>query len=122
MRDEDQLGYLNDPPYIALHFNPRFPEFFADERDKKRVVVRNSRYRGVWGQEEREPNYFNPLLEGKDFDLKISVNYSSYSVIINGVHFCNFSHRYPYQDVSWIQVIGDVTVKKFQFRSDQFRA
>ncbi|KAG7324109.1 hypothetical protein KOW79_012125 [Hemibagrus wyckioides] len=41
---------------LALHFNPRF----HDGDDKKPVLVCNSKWDGIWNQEQRETHTFQP--------------------------------------------------------------
>ncbi|XP_064157571.1 uncharacterized protein LOC135235715 [Anguilla rostrata] len=85
----------------ALHFNPRF--------EPEEVVVFNSFRNGSWEQEERPSEM--PFRKGEDFELFIFVTAEGYQVNVNGRQFHLFNHRMPVDQVSALNVVGDVSMK-----------
>ncbi len=64
-------GY-SDNDDIAFHFNPRFDT---------RIIVKNHRQNGQWGQEENQPfPSYMPLMPGSPIDLEIACNMDKYMV------------------------------------------
>jgi hypothetical protein len=90
---------------IALHFNPRFSDGF---------VVRNSRIKNNWCNEEREPNYL-PFEPNQEFNIIIAVEEKVYQILINGIHFIDFCHRLPFSKVNCIAIDGDVKIRSIQY-------
>lgn len=90
---------------IALHLNPRFSDGF---------VVRNSRIKNNWCNEEREPNYL-PLQPNQEFNIIIVVEEKVYQILINGIHFIDFDHRLPFSKVNCIAIDGDVKIRSIQY-------
>uniref|UniRef100_A0A0K0FH77 Galectin n=1 Tax=Strongyloides venezuelensis TaxID=75913 RepID=A0A0K0FH77_STRVS len=90
---------------IALHFNPRFDE---------KAVVRNNLQAGEWGNEEREGKM--PFEKGVGFDLKIVNEQFSFQVYVNGERFCTFAHRCDPNDISGLQIQGDIELTGIQIQ------
>ncbi|XP_041968790.1 galectin-7-like [Aricia agestis] len=95
-----QCGPNTDPrDDIALHLNFRFVEM---------CVVRNHLSTMNWGLEDTSGGM--PLARGQPFEALVLCEPQSMKVALNGVHFCEFPHRLPYQRVSHFTVDGDVMV------------
>ncbi|XP_030036543.1 galectin-4 isoform X2 [Manduca sexta] len=104
-----QCGPNTDPrDDIALHLNFRFMEM---------CVVRNHLTAMNWGVEETSGGM--PLSRGESFEALILCEPQSIKVALNGMHFCEFPHRVPYQRVSHITVDGDVMVQFIGFEGAQ---
>lgn len=85
---------------IALHLNPRLPQNY---------IVRNSKINGRWGKEETTASLPFKLKRGQQFAIQILVTNDSYLVSVNGLHFCQYAHRMPYQRVTCVQVRGSIS-------------
>ncbi|KAG5892447.1 hypothetical protein JTB14_009855 [Gonioctena quinquepunctata] len=86
---------------IALHINPRFAQ---------RYVVRNSRKRGYWGQEEvTSISNFN-LERNTVFEIEIFIGETHYLLGIDGKHIGAFPFRIPLMKVKLLQIDGRVDV------------
>ncbi|XP_050559730.1 galectin-4 [Spodoptera frugiperda] len=104
-----QCGPNTDPrDDIALHLNFRFVEM---------CVVRNHLTAMNWGVEET--NGGMPLSRGDSFEALILCEPQSLKVAVNGVHFCEFPHRIPFQRISHITVDGDVMIQLIAFEGAQ---
>ncbi|XP_061650406.1 galectin-3b isoform X13 [Phyllopteryx taeniolatus] len=89
---------------LAFHFNPRFNE------NGKKVIVRNSKIGGRWGNEERSLPRF-PFVAGQPFELRIECASNMFKVFVQGSHLLDFHHRLT--NVSQIQklaISNDVTL------------
>ncbi|XP_076463547.1 galectin-9-like [Babylonia areolata] len=75
---------------IAFHFNPRIDD---------NVVVRNTRRRGSWQEEERDAPISCPFKAGQKFTVRIMTTAESYNVMVNNSPFIRYNHRCPAQDV-----------------------
>jgi len=95
---------LTGPHGIALHLNPRF-----NQND----FVRNTCAHGSWGHEER--NGHNPFHQHQPFEVIISVETDRYRVAVNGHHVCDFNHRMPFNEVSHLEVKGDIALHRIVF-------
>lgn len=91
---------------VAFHFNPRYD-------CHPMTVVCNSFQHGGWGSEERQHNA--PIHQGQGFNLTITVRQHAYQVSINNVHFLEFRHRIPFQQVDTIKIGGKVEVSSISF-------
>lgn len=85
---------------IALHINPRLPQNY---------VVRNSKINERWGKEETTSALPFTLQRGDTFSIQILVTESEFLISINGKHFASYAHRLPYERITTLQVIGDVS-------------
>ncbi|CAJ0945871.1 unnamed protein product, partial [Mesorhabditis belari] len=90
---------------IALHLNPRFDE---------KAVVRNALAAGEWGNEEREGK--NPFEKGVGFDLAITNEPYAFQVFVNGERYCTFAHRSDPNDISGLQIAGDLELTGIQIQ------
>ncbi|CAH2987699.1 unnamed protein product [Chilo suppressalis] len=104
-----QCGPNTDPrDDIAMHLNFRFVEM---------CVVRNHLTAMDWGVEETAGGM--PLQRGEAFEALILCEPQSFKVALNGVHFCEFLHRVPFQRISHITVDGDVHIQFIGFEGAQ---
>ncbi|XP_047039479.1 galectin-4-like [Helicoverpa zea] len=104
-----QCGPNTDPrDDIALHLNFRFVEM---------VVVRNHLTAMNWGVEDT--NGGMPLHRGESFEALILCEPMSMKVALNGMHFCEFPHRIPFQRISHLTVDGDVMIQLIGFEGAQ---
>ncbi|XP_072124599.1 galectin-3b isoform X2 [Mobula birostris] len=92
---------------IVFHFNVRFRE-----GGNHQAVVRNSKIKDVWGNEERAiPNF--PFRKGEHFEILILGEPEQYKVAVNKQHFLEFKHRYKsLREVTKVSVYGDITLHK----------
>ncbi|GBP27137.1 Galectin-4 [Eumeta japonica] len=104
-----QCGPNTDPrDDIALHINFRFPEC---------CVVRNHLSTMSWGPEETAGGL--PINRGESFEALILCEPNSIKIALNGIHFCEFIHRLPYQRITHITVDGDVMLTFIGFEGAQ---
>ncbi|XP_050676667.1 galectin-4-like isoform X2 [Leptidea sinapis] len=104
-----QCGPNTDPrDDMALHLNFRFVEM---------CVVRNHLSSLSWGIEETSGGM--PLTRGDTFEALLLCEPQSIKVALNGVHFCEFPHRIPYQRISHLTVDGDVMINFIGFEGAQ---
>lgn len=54
------------------------------------------------------------LERGEQFSIQIMVTEEEYFISVNGLHFAQYKHRVPYQRVTCVQVVGDVTDVEIQ--------
>ncbi|XP_063836822.1 galectin-4-like isoform X2 [Ostrinia nubilalis] len=100
-----QCGPNTDPrDDIALHLNFRFVEM---------CVVRNHLSSMEWGVEETDGGI--PIRRGEPFEALLLCEPQSIKVALNGIHFCEFLHRTPFQRITHITVDGDVAVQFIGF-------
>ncbi|KAI1295332.1 Galectin-4 [Halotydeus destructor] len=91
---------------VAMHFNPRFDE---------KIVVRNSRFSGFWGEEHRLSPEF-PFAPGANFDMIIRIEGNRYLIAVNGQHFIEFFHRLmPLNTVNMLHIDGDLGITTIRF-------
>jgi len=86
------------PDNIPFHISIRF-----DERPK--VVVRNTKVDGAWGDEERDGDF--PFDELEKFEALILIERDEYKVAINGRHFTCYGHRVPFEDITHLRLKSD---------------
>ncbi|XP_022118966.2 galectin-5 [Pieris rapae] len=104
-----QCGPNTDPrDDIALHLNFRFIEM---------CIVRNHLTAMNWGMEETSGGM--PLVRGESFEALILCEPQSLKVAVNGVHFCEFPHRTPFQRISHLTIDGDVMINFIGFEGAQ---
>ena len=60
---------------IAFHFNPR---------QHSHSVVRNSKFEGAWGNEEKSETM--PFKSNNSYGIEINVDNEKYSVIVEGMY------------------------------------
>jgi hypothetical protein len=89
---------------IAFHFNPRLSE---------KVVVRNSKQGGNWGNEERDGG--QPFAKEKQFDVVIVSEGDALQVYVNGEHHSTFRNRIPAQQIDGLGIEGDLQLQAIAF-------
>lgn len=97
------LGHTHND--IALHVNPRLPQNF---------IVRNSKINGRWGHEENTSSLPFTLKRGQRFSIQILVTDDKYLISVNGLHYATYAHRIPYQRVTCVQIVGDISDVGFE--------
>uniref|UniRef100_A0A8D0CBW2 Galectin n=1 Tax=Salvator merianae TaxID=96440 RepID=A0A8D0CBW2_SALMN len=91
---------------IAFHLNPRFNE---------NVVVRNSKFNGSWGLEERNMPAGMPLFRGQSFTIWMLCEQQGFKVTINGQQQFSYNHRMSnLQGINQLEVEGDVMLTSIQ--------
>ncbi|VDM51989.1 unnamed protein product, partial [Angiostrongylus costaricensis] len=118
---------------IALHFNPRFDEKAYNCSGSRFVVkydvvtklkinvefffqavVRNALQANEWGNEEREGKM--PFEKGVGFDLAIKNESFAFQIFVNGERFTSFAHRSDPNDISGLQIQGDIELTGIQIQ------
>ncbi|EZA48981.1 hypothetical protein DMN91_011575 [Ooceraea biroi] len=90
------------PGNIALHFNPRLDRGY---------IVRNTRLRGTWEDEETcSPAGPSGCILRRNIyvHLMIFCTNDAFQIAVNGEHFCAFSYRSPLEDVTALEVNGTI--------------
>merc|ERR1712121_603265 len=95
----------NNSSDILFHFNPRF-----DQRE----IVRNARFSGSWGSEEKHGGMV--LNKIRRFQLQIIVEPQHYTVLIDGSSFCHFAHRAHIGLANTLTCDGNLTLNKVSYR------
>lgn len=89
---------------IAFYFAVRFAGYFD--------IVRSSRTKGSWRQDEKldnlvQDNVFNPLNKGADFKISIFVDFRKFFVMIDDKPFCSFLIRKDLKEIKRLNVLYD---------------
>lgn len=95
----------NETSDILLHLNPRFSQ---------RQIVRNARFNGVWGSEEKQGGM--GLTKNRRFVLQILVEHHQYSVKIDDKLYCTFGHRGHLGLANTLLCDGNMTLNKVSYR------
>ncbi|XP_060755532.1 galectin-4-like [Neoarius graeffei] len=74
-------------------------------------VVLNSCRNGTWESEESTTG--GPFVKGGAFDIIMVIKPEGYEVIVNGLGFCTFNHRFPLDKVTTLDIRGDVFMNTF---------
>lgn len=83
---------------IAVHFNVRIPQCY---------VVRNTRRHGKWGPEETTAYRLFPFKYDQPFTIEILMDEKESFWSVDGVHYCNYTHRNPNPfSAAWVQITG----------------
>lgn len=88
----------------ALHVDHRFDES---------CIVRNSRRSGVWQWEERQGNGM-PISKAVRFSLQVLVEPTRFMIGYDGVHYCEFQHRLPFNAIDTCRIVGDIAIMSYQ--------
>lgn len=89
---------------IALHYNPRLSD---------KVIVRNSKQGGTWGNEEREGTF--PFAKEKQFDIVIVSDGESLQVFVDGEHHSTFRNRISPNHIDGLGIEGDLQLQAIAF-------
>lgn len=103
---------INPRDDLALHLSPWF--------SPPPTIKRNSLINGRWGTEESwcNGNILNPH---QQFEIMILNEPQAFKIAINGVHFCEFIHRIPYQQVTHLTIDGDVDISQIHVTSPSYQ-
>ncbi|KAK3548354.1 hypothetical protein QTP70_010715 [Hemibagrus guttatus] len=82
---------------IAFHYNPRIGD----------ITTLNSFRNGKWETPENAPD--KPFTKGEPFQLIVAINSEGYEVYVNGIRQCVFKHRIPLENVSALELNGDLS-------------
>ncbi|KAJ8368700.1 hypothetical protein SKAU_G00087280 [Synaphobranchus kaupii] len=93
----------------AFRFNPQF--------EPSEAVVFNSFKDGSWETEERVDDM--PFTKGESFDLMFLVTSESYQVFVNSRRFYSFKHRIPVDQVSSVQITGEVSMQTTNYLQEE---
>ncbi|KAJ8922630.1 hypothetical protein NQ315_007662 [Exocentrus adspersus] len=95
---------------IAVHINPRISQ---------RYVVRNSRIRGKWSEEETTCITKFELARSKKFHVDIVASEKEFLVSMNGKHVCAYVFRVVLAKITTLQVEGMVDIDDVQYKKVQ---
>ncbi|XP_056099958.1 uncharacterized protein lgals4 [Rhinichthys klamathensis goyatoka] len=93
----------SDTDDIAFHFIPRMGS----------NVTMNSFRNGGWESEESVSD--NPFKKGEAFEMFTVIKSEGYQIYVNGKEQYTFKHRIPLENVSALNIKGDVAVKLLGF-------
>ncbi|MEE6492084.1 hypothetical protein FKM82_016466 [Ascaphus truei] len=101
---------------VSLLCNPKDPEqdvaFLLKVNFQDRSIVRNTKFAGVWGSEERKIPYF-PFMAGDNFKMEILCEHQQMRVLLDGQQLCDFTHRvHQLRTVTSLKVTGDIKLTK----------
>ncbi|XP_058809900.1 protein pygopus-like [Phymastichus coffea] len=102
-----QLGPgLNPRDDIALHVSPRFNEGF---------ITRNHIQSMTWGPEENSGPMW--IERSAPFEIIILCEYQCFKIAVNGRHFTEFGHRFPYSKVTHLVIDGEVEISSIFYET-----
>ncbi|XP_026674565.1 galectin-8-like isoform X2 [Ceratina calcarata] len=91
---------------IALHLNARLDRGY---------VVRNSKSRGRWEEEETcSPAAQTAFRRNSYVHILIFCTSNEYQIAVNGEHFCAFSYRMPLEETTSLEVNGSLEDVRFK--------
>jgi len=90
---------------ILFHFNPRFGQ---------KEIVRNARFSGSWGSEEKQGGM--PITKNRRFTMQIVIEPQHFMVQIDGRLFCHFRHRADFNLANTMTCDGNLTLNKVSYR------
>ncbi|KAG7332967.1 hypothetical protein KOW79_003102 [Hemibagrus wyckioides] len=93
----------SDGDDIAFHYNPRIGD----------ITALNSFRNGTWETQENAPD--KPFTKGEAFQIIIPINSEGYEVYVNGLRQCGFKHRIPFENVSALEIHGDLSLLIYGF-------
>jgi len=105
--DVFQINLLT-PCATALHFNPRL---------HLNLVVRNTKFGDEWGPEETHGP--QPFEIGQHFEVIIKVDEEKFLIAVNGRHSYEYQHRTSFEEITDVEVKGDVHVNRIVFTGGQ---
>nr|CAD7407150.1 unnamed protein product [Timema poppensis] len=91
---------------VIFHFNPRFHDG---------VIVRNSKFNGAWGAEERGGGL--QMRPGQEFRINIVAEHDGYRVYVNGAFFTLYKHRQGNSLVHQLLIDGNVSIRQLVYYS-----
>jgi len=100
-----QTGTSDDSSDILLHFNPRFGQ---------REIVRNARFNGQWGSEEKHGGM--GIIKNRRFVIQILVEPHQFSVKIDEKLYCTFGHRAHLGLANTLLCDGNLTLNKVSYK------
>lgn len=101
--DVFQINLLT-PCATALHLNPRI---------HLNHVVRNTKFGDEWGSEETDGP--QPFELHHHFEVIIRVEEERFLIAVNGRHCYEYQHRTSFEEITDVEVKGDVHVNKIVF-------
>lgn len=98
-------------PNIAFHLSVRFGKSYEES-----AIVRNYRFEGQWGLEDRYCTDFGFIRE-KIFDLRVVIERNRFILILNGNNFAEFPNRlYPLSETNQIQIRSEGRLRLYSVR------
>ncbi|KAM4690336.1 galectin-related protein-like [Rhinophrynus dorsalis] len=77
-----------------------------------RSIVRNAKFAGMWGAEEKKIPYF-PFTAGDNFKMEILCEHQQMKVLLDGQQLFDFTHRIQQlRTVTALKVTGDIKLTK----------
>ncbi|XP_034936529.1 galectin-8-like isoform X2 [Chelonus insularis] len=96
---------------IAFHFNPRLDRGY---------IVRNSKVKGYWHEEETCSPYISAsrlFQHNNYFHLIIFCLSKEFYVSVNGHHFCTFAYRLPLESIINFEYNGEIEDVRFRLKT-----
>ncbi|XP_076237835.1 galectin-8 isoform X2 [Calliopsis andreniformis] len=94
------------PGNIALHFNARLDRGY---------VVRNTKYKGSWEEEETcSPSGQTAFRRNSYVHILIFCTTNEFQVAVNGEHFCGFAYRMSLDDITSLEINGSLEDTRFR--------
>ncbi|KAK3549073.1 hypothetical protein QTP70_030375 [Hemibagrus guttatus] len=93
----------SDSDDITFHINPQLG----------RHVAINSFRNGSWETEESISD--KPFTKGASFNMFVVIKSEHYEVYVNGLELCTFKHRIPVENISALEISGDVSINFIGF-------
>ncbi|XP_036616709.1 galectin-1-like [Trichosurus vulpecula] len=108
-KDEDNIG---------LHFNPRF-----NYHHSHNIIVCNSKMRGIWGSEKRDPNF--PFKPEMSVEISITFEGQQFRVRMQNDHEITFPNRLDLNQIDYLSIASNFNVRNVDFEgmlhSSQFQ-
>ncbi|XP_060759054.1 galectin-2-like [Neoarius graeffei] len=95
---------------LALHFNPRFHD---DDDEKMPVLVCNSMCDGIWNQEQRDHNPFQP---GSTFKVVVKHAGGLFEVMLPDGQMTEFPNQQELEVITYICIKGDISLTSFKLK------
>lgn len=96
--------------YIDIANGPEDEDrpFHMSVNQDSNVVIRNNYLNQKWVNEERTGGF--PFKYGVPFEILILGDQTKFRVAIDGVHFCDFSHRVSLANAKYLSIKEDVQI------------